>query len=50
LRISGNGEIDLLTHPAKLTSDVSGSGRIVEGGGAAPPAQLPAPSPPAKHG
>ena len=49
LRISGNGEIDLLTHPAKLTSDVSGSGRIVEGGGAAPPAQLAAPPPPAKH-
>jgi hypothetical protein len=31
LRISGSGEIDLLSHPAKLTSDVSGSGRIVEG-------------------
>ncbi|HUO12976.1 MAG TPA: DUF2807 domain-containing protein [Caulobacteraceae bacterium] len=31
LRISGSGEVDLLTHPAKLTSDVSGSGRIVEG-------------------
>jgi hypothetical protein len=31
LRISGSGEIDLLTRPAKLTSDVSGSGRIVEG-------------------
>src|SRR4029077_10077442 len=48
LRISGNGEIDLLTHPAKLTSDVSGSGRIVEGGEAAP-AQPAAPPPPAKH-
>ena len=31
LRISGSGEIDLLSHPTKLTSDVSGSGRIVEG-------------------
>jgi len=31
LHISGSGEIDLLTHPAKVTSDVSGSGRIVEG-------------------
>ncbi|HTX50291.1 MAG TPA: DUF2807 domain-containing protein [Caulobacteraceae bacterium] len=31
LHISGSGEVDLLTHPAKLTSDVSGSGRIVEG-------------------
>jgi hypothetical protein len=41
LSISGSGEIDLLTHPPKLTSDVSGSGRIVEGG---PP---PSPSPPA---
>ena len=35
LRISGSGEIDLLTRPAKVTSDVSGSGRIVEGGGVA---------------
>jgi hypothetical protein len=34
LRISGDGEIDLMSHPAKLTSDVSGSGRIVEGGAA----------------
>lgn len=31
LHISGAGEIDLLTRPARLTSDVSGSGRIVEG-------------------
>jgi hypothetical protein len=31
LHISGDGEIDLLTHPAQLNSDVSGSGRIVEG-------------------
>jgi len=38
LRISGSGEIDLLTRPAKLTSDVSGSGRIVEGA-AQPPAK-----------
>jgi hypothetical protein len=34
LSISGSGEIDLLTHPAKLSSDVSGSGRIVEGAAA----------------
>lgn len=33
LHISGDGEIDLKSHPAKLTSDVSGSGRIVEGSG-----------------
>ncbi|HEY1751610.1 MAG TPA: DUF2807 domain-containing protein [Caulobacteraceae bacterium] len=31
VHISGDGEIDLKTHPAKLTSDVSGSGRIIEG-------------------
>jgi hypothetical protein len=30
LHISGAGEIDLLTHPAQLSSDVSGAGRIVE--------------------
>jgi hypothetical protein len=35
LHISGDGEIDLKSHPAKLTSDVSGSGRIVEGADAA---------------
>jgi len=49
LSISGSGEIDLLTHPTKLTSDVSGSGRIVEGAGTPPPPPLPAPpAPPAK--
>jgi hypothetical protein len=31
LHISGAGEIDLLTHPAQLSSDVSGTGRILEG-------------------
>ena len=31
LHISGNGEIDLATHPANVSSDVTGSGRIVEG-------------------
>ena len=30
LRISGSGEIDLLTHPARLNTDVTGSGRIDE--------------------
>jgi hypothetical protein len=44
LSISGDGEIDLMSHPAKMTSDVSGSGRIVEGGQA--PAQPAAPAPP----
>ena len=43
LKISGSGEIDLLSHPAKLTSDVSGAGRIVEGAtGAQPDAKAPA--------
>ncbi len=32
LSISGDGEIDLKTHPAKVTSHVSGDGKIVEGG------------------
>ena len=36
--ISGSGEIDLMTHPAKLNSDVSGSGKIVEGGPTPTPA------------
>jgi len=31
LHISGDGEIDLKTRPTKLNSDVSGSGKIVEG-------------------
>jgi hypothetical protein len=44
--ISGSGEIDLLTHPAKLNSDVSGSGRIVEGG---PPATTAPPAIPASR-
>ena len=44
--ISGSGEIDLLTHPAKLNSDVSGSGRIVEGAAAPAAAQAPTPPPP----
>lgn len=45
LDISGSGEIDLLTHPPKLSSDVSGSGRIVQGA-AAPTPQAPEPAPP----
>jgi hypothetical protein len=40
--ISGSGEVDLMTHPARLNSDVSGSGRVVEGA-AAPSAPQPAP-------
>jgi hypothetical protein len=30
LHISGSGEIDLLSRPASVSSDVSGSGRIVQ--------------------
>jgi hypothetical protein len=30
LHISGDGEIDLVTHPASVNSDVTGSGRIIE--------------------
>ncbi|HLY79228.1 MAG TPA: DUF2807 domain-containing protein [Caulobacteraceae bacterium] len=51
--ISGSGEIDLLTHPPKLNTDVSGSGRVIEDGAApapasasSPPAQLPTPPAP----
>src|SRR5581483_8133815 len=48
LRISGDGEIDLMSHPAKRTSDVSGSAPIVEGGQAPAPPHPPAPPPPTK--
>ncbi|MEJ0065442.1 MAG: DUF2807 domain-containing protein [Caulobacteraceae bacterium] len=44
--ISGSGEVDLLTHPAKLNSDVSGSGRVVEGATAPTPPQPATPAPP----
>jgi hypothetical protein len=36
LHISGSGEIDLLTHPARVNTDVTGSGRIVESAPTAP--------------
>ena len=49
LDISGDGEIDLMSHPAHVSSDVSGSGRIVEGGPAAPPKPA-APSPNTRRG
>ena len=42
LDISGSGEVDLLTHPTKLNSDISGSGRIVESTPTAATAQPPA--------
>ena len=34
LEISGDGEVDLTTHPADMHTDVSGSGRIVQGAAA----------------
>jgi hypothetical protein len=37
LEISGDGEVDLTTHPAAMHSDVSGSGRIVQGAAATSP-------------
>ncbi len=46
LSISGSGEIDLLTHPAKLNSDVSGSGRVVEGAAAPTSSSTAAPATP----
>jgi hypothetical protein len=38
LSISGAGEIKLLTHPAKLSTDISGAGHIVESAPAPAPA------------
>ncbi len=35
LNISGDGEINLTTHPASVRSDVSGDGRIIQGGATA---------------
>jgi hypothetical protein len=42
--ISGSGEVDLLTHPPKLNSDVSGSGRVIEGAAAPTPPSAAAPA------
>jgi len=46
VNISGSGDVTLLAHPAKLASNVSGSGAIHEEDGAGPIAPEP-PSPPA---
>jgi len=46
LDVSGMGDVRLLTHPPKLTTDVSGGGKIREPGASATPAPAPAPSPP----
>ena len=47
LDISGSGEVTLLSHPASLESNVSGSGSIHQRDEGAPPAR---PAPPAKPG
>ncbi|HLI67780.1 MAG TPA: DUF2807 domain-containing protein [Caulobacteraceae bacterium] len=46
LDISGDGRIELLTHPANVRSDVSGSGRIVQGAPAAADSSRPTPARP----
>lgn len=46
LDISGSGDVTLLTHPAKLETDISGSGRILQD---APAAPSPPPSPAPKR-
>jgi hypothetical protein len=49
--ISGSGDVTLLTHPAKLDTDVSGSGSIhQEDGGSTTPSPSPSASPSPKAG
>lgn len=51
LGISGMGDVRLLTHPAKLETDISGAGKVrQEGGGPASPSPSPTPSPSPKGG
>ena len=52
VNISGSGDVTLLSHPAKLESNVSGSGSIHQKDGAAQadPAPPTPPTPPARHG
>ena len=46
LDISGRGDVRLLTRPAKLETDISGSGRVHQGEGFSPsPSPSPTPSP-----
>jgi hypothetical protein len=47
LNISGSGDVTLLTHPAKLESNVTGNGSIHQSDTATP---SPSPSPSPKHG
>ncbi len=49
LNISGSGDVTLLTHPAKLESNVTGSGSIHQSE-AAKPSPPPSPAPSPKHG
>jgi hypothetical protein len=46
LNISGDGKIDLLSHPANVRSQVSGDGRIVQGAPAASESSRPTPARP----
>ena len=46
LDISGRGDVNLLTHPARLETDISGSGRVRQSEGSSPsPSPSPTPSP-----
>lgn len=49
--ISGSGDVTLLTHPARLESNVSGSGSVRQEGSAATPSPsgTPSPNPPPKR-
>ncbi|HWA61882.1 MAG TPA: DUF2807 domain-containing protein [Caulobacteraceae bacterium] len=46
LEVSGDGRVDLKTHPAVLHTDFSGGGRLTQAGPPAPPALPEAPPPP----
>jgi hypothetical protein len=55
ISISGSGDVTLLTRPARLESNVSGSGSLHQKDGAAPAAPAPPeppapPKPPSRHG
>jgi hypothetical protein len=48
VRISGSGDVTLLTHPPRLDTNISGSGELHQDAAAAPPAQPATPAAPAK--
>jgi hypothetical protein len=45
LNISGSGDVNLLTHPARLETDISGSGRIRQAEASPAPSPQPSPAP-----